>query len=60
MPGSVAVKVRVAACMPALVGLPRNHRAEPRNAGRAVIMGIGERVSCLAVMTRPCEVSGSA
>jgi hypothetical protein len=28
--------------MPALVGLPRNHRAEPRNAGRAVIMGIGE------------------
>src|SRR5262245_29086259 len=46
--------------MPALVGLPRNHRAEPENAGRAVIIGIHDPLSRLAVMTRPWAVSGSA
>src|SRR3974390_2763901 len=46
--------------MPADVGLPRNHRAEPVKAGRAVIIGIHEVVASLAVMTRPCAVSGSA
>jgi hypothetical protein len=42
MPGVLAVKVRVLACIPAAVGLPRNHKAEPVNAGRLVIIGIGE------------------
>src|SRR5215472_5733931 len=46
--------------MPAAVGSPRNHSAEPVNAGRAVIIGIDDDRSWLAVMTRPCEVSGSA
>src|ERR1019366_8849764 len=42
------------------VGLPRNHSAEPVNAGLAVIIGIHEAVAPLAVTTRPCEVPGSA
>src|SRR5258708_6254352 len=46
--------------MPAAVGLPRNHSAEPGNAGRAVIIGIHDEVASLAVTTRPCAVSGSA
>ena len=46
--------------MPAGVGLPRNQAAEPGNAGRAVSIGIGEDAAPLAVMTRPCAVSGSA
>src|SRR6266536_427868 len=36
----LAVKLIVPACMPAAVGLPRNHSAEPVNAGLAVIIGI--------------------
>lgn len=56
----LAVKASVAACMPARVGLPRNHTAEPENAGRAVIIGIGEDVASTAAMTRPWAVSGSA
>jgi hypothetical protein len=32
----LAVKLSVAACMPADVGLPRNHTADPVNAGPAV------------------------
>src|SRR5258708_38831838 len=46
--------------MPAVVGLPRNHTAEPENAGRAVIIGIQEDVAPPALMTRPWAVSGSA
>src|SRR6266571_6274425 len=46
--------------MPAAVGLPRNHSAEPGNAGRAVIIGIQEEVASLAVTAGPCAVSGSA
>src|ERR1700691_2725324 len=46
--------------MPADVGSPRNHIADPGNAGRAVIIGIREEPAPLAVMTRPCAVSGSA
>src|SRR5215831_2391628 len=46
--------------MPALVGLPRNHSAEPPNAGRAVIIGMYERAPWLPAMTRPWAVSGSA
>src|ERR1039457_2031645 len=45
--------------MPADVGLPRNHSAEPVNAGWAVIIGIHEDVAPLAVTTRPCAVSES-
>src|SRR6516225_4130563 len=50
----------MAVCIPAVVGLPRNQTAAPANAGWLVIIGIGEEVSALAVMTRPCAVSGSA
>src|SRR5579864_25504 len=50
----------VAACIPAEVGLPRNHRADPVKAGRAVIIGIHEALGLPAVMTRPCAVSESA
>src|SRR6266536_1751679 len=46
--------------MPAAVGLPRNHSAEPVNAGLAVIIGIQEDLALLAVTTRPCAVSESA
>ena len=53
------MKVSVPACIPAGVGLPRNHRAEPVKAGWAVIIGI-QAAALLAVMTRPCAVSGSA
>src|SRR6516165_10848724 len=60
MPGVAAVKVRVPVCIPAAVGLPRNHSAEPVNAGRLVIIGIHEELSCPPVMTRPWAVSGSA
>src|SRR6266536_4503079 len=49
----------VHACIPAAVGSPRNHSAEPANAGVAVIIGIHDR-ALLAVMTSPCAVSGSA
>src|SRR5215470_5117045 len=46
--------------MPAAVGLPRNHSAEPVNAGRLVIIGNhGNRPGPL-VMTRPWAVSRSA
>src|SRR5258708_20662637 len=45
--------------MPAAVGLPRNHSAEPGNAARAVLIGIYDEVASLAVPTRPCAVSGS-
>src|SRR5262249_61989310 len=55
-----AVKVRVPTCIPAVVGLPRNHTAEPANAVWLVIIGIGEELSALAAMTRPWAVSGSA
>ncbi len=40
--------------------MPRNHRAEPVNAGRLVIIGIHEEAASLPVMTRPWAVSGSA
>src|ERR1022692_333904 len=40
--------------MPAEVGLPRNYRAEPRNAGLAFITGIQEMRACPAVTPRPC------
>ena len=56
----LAVKLSVPVCMPADVGLPRNQTAEPGNAGRAVTIGIAEDVAPLAVMTKPCAVSGSA
>src|SRR6266536_2865049 len=56
----LAVKLIVPACMPAAVGLPRNHSAEPVNAGLAVIIGIQEDLALLAVTTRPCALSGSA
>jgi hypothetical protein len=39
-----AVKATVAVCIPAVVGLPGNHEAEPTNAGWLVIIGIGMRV----------------
>ena len=41
-----AVKATVAVCIPAVVGLPGNHEAEPTNAvaGCLVIIGIGMRV----------------
>ena len=45
--------------MPADVGLPRNHSAEPGNAGLAVSIGIHEELAWLALTTRPCAVSGS-
>src|SRR5215831_11404983 len=45
--------------MPAWPGLPRNHRAEPAKAGRAVIIGIADPAAPSAVTTRPCAVSGS-
>ena len=54
------MKARVPSCIPADVGLPRNHRADPVKEGRAVIIGIHEVLASLAVMTRPCAVSGSA
>jgi hypothetical protein len=41
----VAVKVSVPECIPAVVGLPRNHSAEPGKAGAAVIIGIHERAT---------------
>lgn len=44
MPGVTAVKATVAVCIPAVVGLPGNHEAEPTNAGWLVIIGIGMRV----------------
>src|SRR5436190_12264317 len=47
------------ACIPAEVGLPRNHSAEPVKAGRSVIIGI-QVAAVLAVITKPCAVSGSA
>src|SRR6266496_1863624 len=56
----LAVKLIVPACMPAAVGLPRNHSAEPVNAGLAVIIGIHADLAPLAVMTRPCAAPGSA
>ena len=40
MPGVLALKVRGAVCMPALVRWGRNHSAEPGTAGRPVIIGI--------------------
>src|SRR5580658_10659831 len=46
--------------MPADVGLPRNHTADPVNAGLAVSIGIHEEPAPLAVMTRPCAVARSA
>jgi hypothetical protein len=52
------VKLIVPTCMPAAVGLPRNHGAEPANAGLAVIIGIHEDLTQLAVTTKPCAVSG--
>lgn len=55
-----AVNPRVAVCMLAGVGLPRNQTAEPGNAGREVTIGIGEVVLPPAVMTRPWAVSESA
>src|SRR6516164_8492585 len=60
MPGAAAVKVRVPVCIPAAIGLPRNHSAEPVNAGRLVIIGIHEDRAGPLVMTRPWAVSGSA
>lgn len=42
------------------MGSPRNHRAEPVNAGRLVITGIHEDWPRLAVMTMPWAVPGSA
>ena len=56
----LAVKLSVAACMPAEVGLPRNHTAAPLNAGLAVSIAIHEDLAPLAVMTRPWAVSLSA
>jgi hypothetical protein len=56
----LAVKVSVLACMPAEVGLPRNHSAAPGNAVRVVIIGIQDGVPWLEVMTRPCAVPESA
>ena len=56
----LAVKVSVPVCMPAAVGLPRNHSAEPVDAGRLVIVGIHEDWPGPLVMTRPWAVSGSA
>lgn len=56
----LAVKARVPVCIPAAVGLPRNHSAEPPNEGAAVIIGIQDDRGLLAVMTRPCAVPGSA
>src|SRR6266498_5146284 len=56
----LAVELIVPACMPAAVGLPRNHSAEPVNAGLAVIIGIHAGRAPLAVMTRPCAAPGSA
>jgi hypothetical protein len=53
VPGVPAVKLSVVACMPADVGLPRNHAAEPGKAGRAVSIGIHEDLAPLAVITRP-------
>ena len=55
-----AVKLIVPTCMPADVGLPRNHSAAPLKAGGEVIMGIHEDADPVAVTTSPCDVSGSA
>jgi hypothetical protein len=60
LPGVVAVKVMVAACIPAAVGLPRNHRAEPGNEGAAVIIGMAELAAPAGMMTRPWAMSASA
>lgn len=53
------MKLMVPACIPAAVGLPRNHSAEPVNAGVAIIIGIHDW-GLPAVMTRPCAMSRSA
>ena len=50
MPGVLAVKARVPSCIPAVVGLPRNHRAEPVKAGWAVIIGIQVAAALQAVI----------
>src|SRR5215471_330723 len=50
----------VPACIPAAVGLPRNHSADPLNEGAAVIIGMYERAAPVGMMTRPWAMSGSA
>src|SRR5579875_231212 len=60
LPGAVAVKVTVPACIPAAVGSPRNHSAEPGKAGAAVIIGIADRAASADVMTSPWAMSASA
>ena len=44
------MKVSVPACIPAGVGLPRNHTAEPVKAGWAVIIGIQVAAALQAVI----------
>src|SRR5487761_1046320 len=48
------------ACIPVVAGLPRNHWAEPRKEGAAVIIGIGDRAAPDGMMTRPWAMSASA
>lgn len=60
MPAAPAVKCSVPTCMPADVGLPRNHSADPVKAGGAVIIGIHDVDEPLAVTSNPCAMSGSA
>jgi hypothetical protein len=60
VPDLFAVKLSVPVCMPAEVGFPRNHSAEPLKAAAADSIGIGEDAEPVTMMTSPCAALESA